>query len=127
MSFIDWFTSTKTKKESISKDLNDISVKSINDMFSKENLEKRENSEKLFSKDESIKKKVKEDFEKNLKARLNEDNQRYIKQDELKNYCNGEIKKKLHDFEKRLEKEEQIKIQKDREEENRQLNSRINR
>lgn len=124
MSFIDWFTSTKTKKESISKDLNDISVKSINDMFSKENLEKRENSEKLFSKDESIKKKVKEDFEKNLKARLNEDNQRYIKQDELKNYCNGEIKKKLDDFEKRLEKEEQIKIQKDREEE---LNSRINR
>lgn len=125
MSFIDWFTSTKTKKESISKDLNDISVKSINDMFSRENLEKRENSEKLFSKDESIKKKVKEDFEKNLKARLNEDNQRYIKQDELKNYCNGEIKKKLHDFEKRLEKE--IKIQKDREEEIRQLNSEINR
>lgn len=127
MSFIDWFTSTKTKKESISKDLNDISVKSINDMFSKENLEKRENSEKLFSKDESIKKKVKEDFEKNLKARLNEDNQRYIKQDELKNYCNGEIKKKLDDFEKRLEKEEQIKIKKDREEEIRQLNSEINR
>lgn len=117
MSFIDWFTSTKTKKESISKDLNDISVKSINDMFSKENLEKRENSEKLFSKDESIKKKVKEDFEKNLKARLNKDNQRYIKQDELKNYCNGEIKKKLDDFEKRLEKEEEI----------RQLNSEINR
>ena len=42
----DWLKTTNSKKESISKDLNDLSAKAINDTFSKENLEKTENSKK---------------------------------------------------------------------------------
>ncbi len=125
--FFDIFTFTDTKKERITKDLNDLSKKSIDKMFSTENLEKKENRDKLFSKDESVKKKVKEDFEKQLRAQLNEDNKRYIKKDELNNYCEAEIKKKSLEFEDRLKREEEKIMQKKREEEIKELNSRIGR
>ena len=123
----DWLKTKNSKKESISKDLNDLSKKSINDIFSKENLEKRENSEKLFSKDESVRKKVKEDFEKKLREELNEDNQRYIKNVELNKYCDNEIGKKINEFENKWKEVEEEKIKKEREEEVRYLNSRIER
>ena len=123
----DCLKTKNSKKESISKDLNDLSKKSINDIFSKENLEKRENSEKLFSKDESVRKKVKEDFEKKLREELNEDNQRYIKNVELNKYCDNEIGKKINEFENKWKEVEEEKIKKEREEEVRYLNSRIER
>lgn len=123
----DWLKTTNSKKESISKDLNDLSAKAINDTFSKENLEKTENSKKLFSKDEEVKKKVKEKFKKNLKAQLNEDNQRYIKKDELNKYCDTEIEKKTLEFEEQWQKEIDKKEKEKREREIRELNSWIGR
>jgi hypothetical protein len=123
----DWLKTTNSKKESISKDLNDLSAKAINDTFSKENLEKTENSKKLFSKDEEVKKKVKEEFKKNLRAQLNEDNQRYIKKDELNKYCDTEIEKKTLEFEEQWQKEIDKKEKEEREREIRELNSWIGR
>ena len=123
----DWLKTTKSKKESISKDLNNLSENSINNMFSEENLKKRENSEKLFSKDESVRKKVKEDFVKDLRDKLNEDNQRYIKKDELNSYCNEEIEQKTKELEARWEKEEEKKRKEEREAELKSLRSTISR
>ena len=124
---IDWFTSDKTKKERISNNLNNLSKNSIQETFSKENLEKTENSEKLFSKDEEVQKKVLEDFEKNLGNNLNEDNKRYIKNDELNKYYKEEIEKKKGEFKERLQIEID-KIEKEkREQEIRDLNDRVYR
>ena len=124
---IDWFTSDETKKERISNNLNNLSKNSIQETFSKENLEKTENSEKLFSKDEEVQKKVLEDFEKNLGNNLNEDNKRYIKNDELNKYYKEEIEKKKGEFKERLQIEID-KIEKEkREQEIRDLNDRVYR
>lgn len=123
----DFFTTTKTKKQSISKNLDNLSAKRIEELFSEKNLEKRENTEKLFSKDEQIKKKVKEEFENDLRARLNEDNQRYIKDDDLNKYYKAQMEKKVSEFDERLTKEIEKKEKQEREEEISRLNSRIGR
>ena len=124
---IDFFTSDKTKKESISQDLNNLSENSIKETFSKENLEKTENQKKLFSNDEEVKKKVKEEFTENLKARLNKDNQRYIKDGKYNEYCNEVLKQKGHEFEEFWQKEIDKKEKEEREKEIRDLNDQVYR
>ena len=112
MTFIvDFFTFDDTKKDSVTKNLNDNFKKRTKELFLSDDPNIKE---KLFSSFENDKKKVKDDLKKNLIEDLSEKNKRYIKNKGIKSYCDETIDIKLKEFDDLLTKEEE-KIRKENE------------